>query len=63
MNPVYEIGTAGVVVALFLAFGAVVGGFVLMPAAVRITAVGAALMFLGYQVVEFILQSFVVVAL
>jgi len=63
MNPIYEIGTAGVVIALFLAFSAVVGGFVLMPTAVRITAVGAALMFLGYQIVEFILKAFVVVAL
>ena len=63
MNPMYEIGSTGVVLAIFIAACMIVVGFIAMPTAVRVTAAAAALMFIGYQVIEFILQRFVVIAL
>lgn len=63
MNPTLEIGTAGVMIAMFIASIMVAGGFFLMPGAVRVTAIGAGLMFIGYQIIEFIVQSFMIVSL
>lgn len=63
MNPTLEIGTAAVIVALFVAFCAIVGGFFIVPKAVRITTIGAAVMFVGYQVLEFIATEFIVVSI
>ena len=62
MDYQYEIGSTGVVVALFIAFCMLVGGFFVIPTPVRITVIGAAIMFLGWQIVEFILQEFIVIA-
>lgn len=59
----YEIGSTGVILALFIAAVMIVIGFMAMPVAVRVTAVAAALMFLGYQIVEFILMNFIVISL
>lgn len=63
MNQMYEIGSTGVILALFIAAVMIVIGFMAMPVAVRVTAVAAALMFLGYQIVEFILMNFIVISL
>lgn len=63
MDPTIEIGTVGVMLAMFLASVMLAGGFFLMPGAVRITAVGAGLMFVAYQIIEFIVTTFIVVAI
>ena len=62
MNHQYELASTGIVVALFIAFCMLVGGFFLVPSAVRITVIGAAVMFVGWQIVEFILQEFIIIA-
>ena len=60
MNPI-EIGNAAVCFAIFIASCMIIGGFFLTPKAVRITMIAAALMFVGYQLIEFVMQSFVVI--
>ena len=62
MSYQYELGSMGVVVALFVAFCMLVFGFLAVPAPVRVTVVAAGVMFLGWEIVEFILQEFVVIA-
>jgi len=62
MIPTYEIGSMGVIAAIGVAFVLIILGFQAIPASVRITAIGATCMYLGYQVIEFILQEFVVIA-
>lgn len=63
MEPTIEIGTVGVMLAMFVASVMMAGGFFLMPGAVRITAVGAGLMYVAYQIIEFIVGTFIVVAI
>lgn len=63
MNQMYEIGSTGVILAIFIAAVMIVIGFMSMPVAVRVTAVAAALMFVGYQIIEFILMNFIVISL
>ena len=62
MNYQYELASTGIVLALFVAFCMLIGGFLLIPGAVRVTAIGAAIMYVGWEIVEFFLQEFVVVA-
>lgn len=62
MTQTYEIGSMGVMVALFAAFAMIVFGFQAIPAPVRVTAIGATFMYVGYQVIEFIAQEFVVIS-
>lgn len=62
MNQMYEIGSVGVIVAVFIAACMIILGFIAMPRAVRITTASVALMFVGYQIIEFILLKFIVVA-
>ena len=52
----------GVIAAIGVAFVMIILGFQAIPASVRITAIGAACMYLGSQIIEFILQEFVVIA-
>ena len=62
MNYQYELGSMGIVVALFIAFAMIIFGFMAVPAPVRVTVTAAGVMFLGWEIVEFILQEFVVIA-
>jgi len=62
MPPEIEIGTMGVVLATFIASCMLIGGFFLFPAQFRVTAIGAACMFVGWAILEFILDAFVVIA-
>ena len=57
-----EIGNLAVCGALFVASMMIFFGWVLMPTPVRATAIAAAMMFVGYQVFEFVITSFVVIA-
>ena len=62
MSYQYELGSTGVVFALFVAFCMIVFGFLAIPTPVRVTAVAVGVMFLGWQITEFILQEFIVIA-
>jgi len=61
MNQI-EIGNAAVCMAMVIATIMIVMGWAKMPAIYKQLAVSAVLMFLGYQIIEFILTSFVVIA-
>jgi hypothetical protein len=57
-----EIGNAAVCFSLFIATLMIVAGWSKMPDAAKQVAVGAILMFVGYQIIEFILTSFIVIS-
>jgi hypothetical protein len=61
MNQI-EIGNAAVCMAMVIATIMIVMGWAKMPTVYKQLAVSAVLMFLGYQIIEFILTSFVVIA-
>jgi hypothetical protein len=57
-----EIGNAAVCMALIIATIMIITGWSKMPDIYKQLAVSAVLMFIGYQIIEFILTSFVVIA-
>ena len=57
-----EIGNAAVCMALVVATLMIVAGWAKMPPVYKQMAVSAVLLFIGYQIIEFILTSFVVIA-
>lgn len=57
-----EIGSLSVCVALIVATMMVLFGWLRLPSNVKYTVVSCALMFVGYQILEFIVTSFVVIA-
>jgi anaerobic selenocysteine-containing dehydrogenase len=57
-----EIGNAAVCMALVVATLMIVAGWAKMPAVYKQMAVSAVLLFIGYQIIEFVLTSFVVIA-
>ena len=61
MPPEIEIGSMGVVLAIFIASCMLIGGFFLFPVQARVMALGALCMFIGWAILEFILDAFVVI--
>jgi hypothetical protein len=57
-----EIGNAAVCMALIIATIMIITGWAKMPVIYKQLAISAVLMFIGYQIIEFILTSFVVIA-
>ena len=57
-----EIGNAAICMSLFFAALMIIAGWNRMPDACKQVAVGAILMFLGYQIFEFVITSFIVIA-
>lgn len=57
-----EIGSAAVAVALIVGTLMAVIGWAKLPNQFKDVAIAAVLMFIGYQIVEFILTSFIAVA-
>lgn len=62
MPPEIEVGSMGVVLAIFIASCMLIGGFFLFPVQARVMAVGGLCMFIGWAILEFILDAFVVIA-
>lgn len=57
-----EIGTIICMILVIIGTCMAAGGFFLIPKNVRIVAIGAALMFVGWQLVEFVGLNFIVIA-
>jgi hypothetical protein len=57
-----EIGNVAVCMALVIATLMIIIGWNRMPDACKQVAVGAVLMFIGYQIFEFVITSFIVIA-
>lgn len=57
-----EIGNAAVCMALIIATIMIITGWAKMPVIYKQLTISAVLMFIGYQIIEFILTSFVVIA-
>ena len=57
-----EIGNAAVCVALIVATVMILAGWSKMPDQAKQVAVAAVLMFVGYQVIEFVATSLIVIA-
>lgn len=57
-----EIGSLSVCVALVVATLMIVFGWMGLPSKVRYTAVSCILMFVGYQILEFIATTFIVIS-
>lgn len=57
-----EIGNAAVCMSLVIATLMIAVGWSRMPDPCKQVAVGAILMFVGYQIIEFIVTSFLVIA-
>ena len=57
-----EIGNLMVCVAVTIAVLMIIAGWTLTPNHIRKTAIAVVLMFVGYQIFEFIAGSFVVIA-
>ena len=57
-----EIGNLAVCFAITIATLMIAVGWAKLPVHVRTTAVSAILLFVGYQIIEFVLTSFVVIA-
>ena len=62
MPPEIEVGSMGVVLAIFIASCMLIGGFFLFPVQARVAAIGGLFMFVGWAILEFILDAFVVIA-
>jgi len=57
-----EIGSLAVCFAIFIATIMLFFGWNMMPPQVRTTAIAVILLFVGYQIIEFVLTSFIVIA-
>lgn len=57
-----EIGNLAVCFAIFIASLMIFFGWAFMPTQVKATAFAAILLFVGYQIIEFVLTSFIVIA-
>jgi len=57
-----EIGNLAICFAIVIATLMIALGWAKMPVHVRATAVSAVLLFVGYQIIEFVLTSFIVIA-
>ena len=62
MTPEIEIGSMGVVLAIFIASCMLIGGFFLFPVQARVMAIGGLCMFIGWAILEFVLDAFIVIA-
>lgn len=61
MNEI-EIGHVGIITIQFLATVLLVGGFWLIPSKVKSVVIACAMMFVGYQILEYILLEFITIA-
>lgn len=57
-----EIGNLALCFAVFIATIMLFFGWNMMPQQVRTTAIAAILLFVGYQIIEFVLTAFIVIA-